>query len=97
MPSDVDLQGVFIDAWSQQPWNIADEDQQEAFERETAKLWEFAKQNELFAFRTIEDVLGLNNKFSVTILSILFGNYNQYKGRPQLKKSLKFQLLAEIF
>ena len=70
MPSDVDLQGVFIDAWSQQPWNIADEDQQEAFERETAKLWEFAKQNELFAFRTIEDVLGLNNKFSVTILSI---------------------------
>ena len=58
MPSDVDLQGVFIDAWSQQPWNVADENQQKAFERETAKLWEFAKQNELFTFRTIEDVLG---------------------------------------
>jgi len=67
MPSDVDLQGVFIDAWSQQPWNIADENQQKAFERETAKLWEFAKQNELFTFRTIEDVLEENQRLHAII------------------------------
>ena len=51
---DIELQGVFIDAWSQQPWNVDDQDQQEAFERETTKLWEFSSQNEMFQFRTIE-------------------------------------------
>ena len=52
-----ELEGVFIDAYSQQDW-INDPNQQEAFDRESAKLWEFASQNELFKFRTIEDVLG---------------------------------------
>ena len=51
----MELQGVFIDAWSQQPWNVEDQDQQEAFERETTKLWEFSSQNEMFQFRTIEE------------------------------------------
>ena len=36
------VEGVFIDSWSQQPWNINDEDQQTAFKRETEKLWKFA-------------------------------------------------------
>ena len=27
-----DLQGVFIDSWSQQPWNLQDPDQQVAFQ-----------------------------------------------------------------
>jgi len=58
---EVELEGVFIDAYSQQDW-INDPNQQEAFERESAKLWEFASQNELFKFRTIEDVLEENQR-----------------------------------
>ena len=58
---DVTLDGVFIDSWSQQPWNIEDQGQQEAFERETTKLWGFASGNDLFEFRTIEDVLREND------------------------------------
>merc|ERR1719369_461982 len=54
------LQGVFIDAWSQQPWNLADETQQDAYRRETEKLWTFLGNHEVFPFRTIEDVLKEN-------------------------------------
>ena len=56
------LSGVFIDSWSQQYWNLPDEDQQKAFKRETDKLWQFASSNEEFIFRTIEDVLEENQK-----------------------------------
>ena len=56
------LSGVFIDSWSQQYWNLPDEDQQKAFKRETDKLWQFASNNEEFIFRTIEDVLEENQK-----------------------------------
>jgi len=55
-----DLEGVFIDAWSQQPWNLADESQQDAYKRETEKLWTFLGNHEDFPFRTIEDVLKEN-------------------------------------
>ena len=48
---DVKIEGVFIDAWSQQPWNKQDKGQQDAFERETSKLWDFAKSKDVFAFR----------------------------------------------
>merc|ERR1711962_1951648 len=54
------LEGVFIDAWSQQPWNLADETQQDAYRRETEKLWTFLGNHEVFPFRTIEDVLKEN-------------------------------------
>ena len=54
------ISGVFIDSWSQQFWNLPDEDQQKAFKRETEKLWQFASSNEEFIFRTIEDVLKEN-------------------------------------
>ena len=56
------LSGVFIDSWSQQYWNLPDEDQQKSFKRETEKLWQFASRNEEFLFRTIEDVLEENQK-----------------------------------
>ena len=56
------LSGVFIDSWSQQYWNLPDEDQQKAFKRETEKLWQFASSKEEFIFRTIEDVLEENQK-----------------------------------
>ena len=51
----VTLSGVFIDSWSQQSWNINDEDQQAVFLRETSKLWEFAANNNLFEFKNIGD------------------------------------------
>merc|ERR1712012_9241 len=56
------LNGVFIDSWSQQPWNKEDTTQQEAFKRETQKLLKFAQGADLFAFMTVEDVLEENNK-----------------------------------
>ena len=58
---DIELQGVFIDAFSQRPW-IEDENQEAAFQRETAKLWDFAQQNGLFTFRTVGDVLEENQE-----------------------------------
>jgi len=57
------LTGVFIDSWSQQPWNLGDPMQQEAFDRETEKLWKFFESHEEFPFRTIEDVLEENEAY----------------------------------
>ena len=51
------LDGVFIDSWSQQDWNIGDEGQQVAYKRETSKLWNILKEKEAFQFMTLEDVL----------------------------------------
>merc|ERR1719495_925340 len=56
------LQGVFIDAMSQSSWAKDDQAQQVAFQRETAKLWKFAQNSDLFAFKTVEDVLAENQK-----------------------------------
>ena len=47
----LNLDAVFIDSWSQQPWNLNDENQQVAFKRETEKLWQYASKNEPFQFR----------------------------------------------
>ena len=55
-----ELEGVFIDSFSQQPWNLPDPLQQEAFQRETEKLWTFLQEHDLFPFRTIGDVLEEN-------------------------------------
>ena len=57
---DITLDGVFIDSWSQQPWNINDQDQQEAFQRETGKLWSLSESQDIFEFRTVGDVLEEN-------------------------------------
>jgi hypothetical protein len=58
-----ELEGVFIDAWSQNPWNLGDQVQQDVFKRETSKLKTFIENHEIFPFRTIEDVLNENQKF----------------------------------
>ena len=50
------LPGAFIDSYAKQPWNLDDNDQQVAFTRETDKLWSFSIGNDLFMFRTVEDV-----------------------------------------
>ena len=36
--------------------------EQKAFQRETAKLWDFAENKDVFAFRTVEDVLKENQE-----------------------------------
>merc|ERR1712110_1143500 len=56
------LPGVFIDSFAKQPWHLDDQDQQVAFNRETGKLWSFSTSNDLFMFRTVQDVLEENRK-----------------------------------
>ena len=51
------LTAVFIDSWSQQPWNLQDELQQVAFRTETKKLWETFSVMDSFEFNTIQDVI----------------------------------------
>ena len=51
-----DLPGVFIHAYSQLEYSKDDDVQQEAFYRETQKLWNFATTRKAFSFRTIEDI-----------------------------------------
>merc|ERR1712212_822773 len=61
------LQGVFIDAMSQDSWAKDDQAQQVAFQRETAKLWKFAQSSDLFAFKTVEDVLAENESLKAEV------------------------------
>ena len=58
----ITLPGAFIDSYAKQPWNLDDNGQQTAFTRETNKLWLFSQENDLFMFRTVEDVLKENQK-----------------------------------
>ena len=51
------LTAVFINSWSQQPWNLQDELQQVAFRTETKKLWETFSVMDSFEFNTIQDVI----------------------------------------
>ena len=54
---------AFMDSWSQSPLGINDPVQQEYWQRETQKLWEFStERNETFEFMTIDDVLEENVK-----------------------------------
>ena len=52
---DQDLDGVFIDSWAKKFPN--DVSQQEAFTRETSKLWEFFSSKNQFEFKSIQDIL----------------------------------------
>ena len=56
------LPGAFIDSYAKQPWNLDDSSQQEAFSRETQKLFSFANSNDVFMFRTVQDVLKENQE-----------------------------------
>ena len=55
-----DIPGMFIDAWSQQSWNLDDQRQQEAWKLGTDELFNFSQQQDLFMFKTINDVLSEN-------------------------------------
>ena len=56
------LTAVFIDSWAKQEWNLNDPLQQEAFDRETEKLWTIISNNPTFEFKTIQDVLEENRR-----------------------------------
>lgn len=51
---------VFLDSWSQGLPDIHDEVQQEHWQEEAAKLWEFSNTDATFTFMTIDDVLEEN-------------------------------------
>ena len=52
-----------MDSWSQNQINIDDPVQQDYWQRETQKLWQFStERNETFEFMTIDDVLEENVK-----------------------------------
>jgi len=48
---------VFIDSWARKGRHVNDTDEQEAFQRETQKLWDLTKQFGPFEFKSLEDVL----------------------------------------
>ena len=53
---DHDLESVFIDAYAKQEWNIADEGQQIAFDRESEKLWRLYSELPNFDFKSMLDL-----------------------------------------
>jgi len=53
----MELEAVFIDSWAKQSWNLDDTTQQEAFDRETNKLWSLFSVMPDFEFKGIDDVL----------------------------------------
>ena len=56
------LTAVFIDSWAKKDFNLNDPLQQEAFDRETEKLWTIISNNPTFEFKTIQDVLEENRR-----------------------------------
>jgi len=52
-----DLKAVFIDSYAKQDWNLNDALQQEAFNRESKKLWENLNELNDFEFKSIQDVI----------------------------------------
>ena len=89
---DASLDAVFIDAWSQQPWNVDDASQQVAFQRETEKLWNFAINNDVFEFKTVEDVLEENQELKDEVRwlnDIIIHNITELKNsNVELKNAL---------
>ena len=59
---ETNLSAVFIDSYAKQDWSFNDPGQQEAFNRETLKLWNFFSNNHTFEFKTIQDVLDENQR-----------------------------------
>ena len=48
------LQAVFIDSYAKMPFNIEDQLQQDAFERNTTTLWNLTTHVKPFAFKTLK-------------------------------------------
>jgi hypothetical protein len=58
---------AFIDSWAKHPLNLGDQQQQDAFARETDILWNFALSSEEFIFKSIQDVLDENEKLKAEV------------------------------
>jgi len=58
---------AFIDSWAKHPMNVGDQQQQDAFARETNILWNFALSKEEFVFKSIQDVLDENQKLKAEV------------------------------
>ena len=58
---------TFIDSWAKHPLNLGDQQQQDAFARETDILWNFALSSEEFVFKSIQDVLDENEKLKAEV------------------------------
>jgi hypothetical protein len=56
------LKFAFIDSWARHRMNLEDQQQQDAFTRETNMLWKFALNFEELVFKSIQDVLDENKK-----------------------------------
>ena len=76
---------------SQDSWAKDDMPQQEAFQRETAKLWKFAQGSDLFAFRTVQDVLAENKELRDEIKCL---NTVLNQNITELQKDIKQTQLA---
>jgi len=73
------LTAYFIDSWSQLGPNLDDKDQQDAFNEETDRLWKRASSLDLFAFKTIQDVLQDLKKCQDTLDDDIFQLKEQVK------------------
>jgi len=85
----VTLEGVFIDAFSQKGYNLEDKDQQEAFQRETGKLWDYSLNKDLFEFKTIEDILSENEDLKAEVRwlnDVITNNISDLSERVQENK-----------
>jgi len=61
------LTAFFMDSYAKMPFNINDPVQQDAFDRETERLWNTAIASNSFEFNTIEDVLKDLDKCQTTL------------------------------
>jgi len=73
------LTSFFIDSWSQMPFNIGDKNQEDAFLRETGRLWNVSQTYDSFTFHTIEDVLNELNQCQDTLDNDIADLKNQTK------------------
>jgi len=64
-----DLPVLFIDSWAQKGANQEDELQQDHFNEETQKLWDFANAKEPFPFKGMDEILEENNNLRNAIIS----------------------------
>ena len=91
-----DLDAVFIDSWAKQNWNLNDNVQQEAFVRETTKLWDSFSSFTPFEFKTIQGNLQkyFINRFFCPSIPVYVRTYaasfdkNLAFGRPRPKVKL---------
>jgi hypothetical protein len=82
---------AFIDSWAKHPMNLGDQQQQDAFARETNILWNFALSKEEFVFKSIQDVLDENQKLKAEVEFLNENIDTIYKRLNTIEKNLAEQ------